>query len=140
MHYTEVTVGRTLLATLDHGESLLGDLAALATEADVDSGRVIGFGAVQDAELASYDQDAFETETVAFPEPLGMPLLSGTITTGADGPEIRATAVLARPSGQPIAGLLERATVFEAEIAVRTFEESLGRSRDDATGTERLSL
>lgn len=205
MHVQEVAVGPSLLATLDHGEPLIGELEALAEAASIDTAWVVGAGAVQDATLGYYDQDEFVTETVEFPEPLGMPFLQATITSGnrhagaerdaddegyADDeedadekrdagakdevgeeenagaedragvggeagsdddppgergpaetePHVRAQAVLARPTGQPLAGQLEAATVFGADLYVQTFDESIARERDDATDMDRLAL
>ena len=140
MHFQAVTVGQTLLARLDHGESLLAELAALAEEADIESAWFVGSGAVQDADLSIFDQDEFEAETVSFDEPLEMPVLTGTITQGDDGPEILARAVLARPSGQAIAGTLESATVFGVEVSVQTFEDALDRETDEATDMPLLTL
>jgi hypothetical protein len=154
MHYQAVTVDRTLLVTLEYGADLAGELAAAADAADVASAWFVGWGAVEDAELAYYDQDAFEWETVTFEEPLSMPLLMGSVSReagvneGADesgegdgpgDPAATVTAVFSRPSGQAVAGRVERATVFGGEAVVQGFAEPLSREPDDATGMERLA-
>jgi hypothetical protein len=60
--------------------------------------------------------------------------------TAETEPHVRAQAVLARPTGQPLAGQLEAATVFGADLYVQTFDESIARERDDATDMDRLAL
>lgn len=140
MHFQEVTVGRTLLATLEHGESLVEELERVAAEADLESAWFAGWGAVQDADLATFDQDEFESETVSFTEPLCLPVLLGTITRAEDGFDVTARAVLSRPSGQALAGVLESATVFGVEVRLDVFDEPLGREVDDATDMSLFAL
>lgn len=191
MHYTAVTADQTLLVTLEYGADLAAELEAAATEADLASAWVVGWGAVEDAELAYFDQDAFAMESVTFEEPLSMPFFTGTVgwaagstmrssedlgaddqrqgssqmpsgsngdsdektetgnvegtepgspeDTDAGGLQARMTGALSRPSGQALAGRIERATVFGGQAIMRGFEDELTYKRDDATGMERLA-
>ena len=139
MDYQAVTPSRTLVVTLEYGAPLAGELEAAATEADLASAWVAGSGAVEDVELAIYDQDAFERETVSFEEPLQMPFATGTIADTEDGPEAAVSGVFARPSGQAVAGMVADATVFGGEMVVQGFEEPLSRQKDDASGMELLT-
>lgn len=140
MRFQEVTQERTLLVELDYDEPLASELAALAESAGLETAWVLGTGAVRDAELAVYDQDDLGTTTVAFDEPLEMPLFTSTITTAGETQTARTHGVFARPSGQALAGRLVSATVFGGEAIVWGLGESLGREPDDATGMDRLIL
>lgn len=187
MHYAAVTPDQTLLVTLEYGADLAAEIEAAASEADLASAWVVGWGAVEDAELAYYDQDAFAMDAVAFEEPLSMPFVSGTVgrtagdssgenggssektetgsvgeratgsaeesstgnaedtatgsaeDTDAGGLRASLTGVFSRPSGQSLAGQVERATVFGGQVMVQGFEDELTYERDDATAMERLA-
>ncbi|MFB6086353.1 MAG: PPC domain-containing DNA-binding protein [Halodesulfurarchaeum sp.] len=140
MHFREVTPERTLLVELAYDESLAAELRAFAEAAGLQSAWVLGSGALRTAELAVYDQDEFDPEAVAFDEPLEMPVFAATIGTGDETPTVSARAVLARPSGQALAGRLESATVFGGEAVVWAFEESLERTPAEETGMDRYAL
>ncbi|MDZ7849960.1 MAG: PPC domain-containing DNA-binding protein [Halodesulfurarchaeum sp.] len=139
MHAREVSPDRTLLVEFAYDESLRSELRAFADAAEIESAWVLGTGALRSAELAVYDQDDLESRLVSYDEPLEMPLFTGTVTTG-DTPDVQLQAVLARPSGQALAGRLDSATVFFGQALVWTFEESLDRERDPDTGMDRLAL
>ncbi|MFP4530955.1 MAG: PPC domain-containing DNA-binding protein [Halodesulfurarchaeum sp.] len=140
MHFREVTPDRTLLVELAYDEPLRAELRAFADAAAIESAWVLGTGALRSAELAVYDQDALEYGTVAYDEPLEMPLFAATIGTENGAPTASARAVLARPSGQALAGRLESATVFGGEAIVWAFEESLDRTPSAQTGMDRFEL
>ena len=140
MHFREVTPDRTLLVEFAYDEPLAAELAAFAKAAAIDSAWVLGSGALRGAELAVYDQDELRSESVAYDEPLEMPLFAGTIATDGESADVQLQALLARPSGQAIAGRLESATVFGGQALVWGFEESIGRERDPDTGMDRLTL
>ncbi|MFB6125475.1 MAG: PPC domain-containing DNA-binding protein [Halanaeroarchaeum sp.] len=137
MQTREVSGDREFFCTLEHGATVHEELAAFAAAEDVETGWFWGTGAVQDATLATDDQDEFATERVDYAEPLGMPALAGWLARDEAGdPTVVATAVLARPSGQALAGRLDRATVFDAEVYVHTFAETIARTPDAATDRE----
>jgi predicted DNA-binding protein with PD1-like motif len=140
MHAQEVTPERTLLVDLEYDESLSSELAAVAESADLESAWVLGTGAVREAQVAVYDQNEFTAESVAFDEPLELPVFTGPITTTDESPASQVQGVLARPSGQALAGRIESATVFGGTAIVWGLAESLSRDPDPATGVDRLSL
>ncbi|MFW5919412.1 MAG: PPC domain-containing DNA-binding protein [Halanaeroarchaeum sp.] len=140
MHAQEVTPEHTLLVELEYDESLSSELAAIAESTDLESAWVLGTGALREAELAVYDQDEFATESVTVDEPLELPIFTGTITTTAETPDVQVQGVLARPSGQALAGRIESATVFSGTVLVWGFSESLPKERDPATGMDRFSV
>lgn len=140
MRFQEVTPERTLLVDLEYDESLAGELSAATESAGLESAWVLGSGGLRAAELAFYDQDEFTRETVAFEEPLELPVFTGTITTTGDTPAVQVQGVLARPSGQALAGRIETATVFGGNALLWGFDESLERDPDPATGLDRFVL
>ncbi|ALG80965.1 PPC domain-containing DNA-binding protein [Halanaeroarchaeum sulfurireducens] len=137
MDYREVSVDREFLLTLSYGADYHEEIESFAADRDVEAARDGGTGAVEDVELGIFDQDEFEYETVAFEEPLEVVACMGSVALDEAGtPVADAHVTLARPSGQAIAGRLERATVFSGECYLRTFAESLDRERDETTGRD----
>ncbi|WP_435099037.1 PPC domain-containing DNA-binding protein [Halarchaeum sp. P4] len=137
MDAREVTGEREFAVRFDYGEEWVAEIESFVAAADVESGWFHATGAVEDAELAYYDQDAFEYETVTYDEPLEVAACTGTIALDEDGePSVDAHVVLSRPSGQTVSGALVRATVFDGELYCRTFEDALTRGRDTASGRE----
>ncbi|MBP2251996.1 putative DNA-binding protein with PD1-like motif [Halarchaeum solikamskense] len=135
MDAREVTGDREFAVRLDYGTEWIDEIESFAAAADVEAGWFHATGAVEDAELAYYDQDAFAYETVSYDEPLEVASCTGTIALDDDDdPAIAAHVVLSRPSGQSIAGALERATVFDGELYCRTFDDYLTRDVDPAGG------
>jgi predicted DNA-binding protein with PD1-like motif len=135
MDYREVSGDREFLLTLSYGADWREEIERFATDQDVTAAWFVGWGAVEDAELAFYDQDAFETETVAFAEPLEVAACVGSVVLDEEGdPVADAHVTLSRPSGQALAGRLDRATVFSGELYLRAFEEPLERERSETTG------
>jgi len=140
MRFQEVGPARPLLVDFAYDEELLAELRSFATAAAVQTAWVVGTGALREAEIGVYDQDDYEVHTVSYDEPLELPLFAGTITTGDGDPTVQLRGVLARPSGQALAGQLVSATVFGGEAAVWDYEASIDRETDAATGMDRLDL
>ncbi|GAA0296317.1 PPC domain-containing DNA-binding protein [Halarchaeum salinum] len=134
MDAREVTGEREFAVRFEHGAEWIAEIESFAAAADVEAGWFHATGAVEDAELAYYDQDAFAYETVRYDEPLEVASCTGTIALRDDEPAISAHVVLSRPSGQSVAGALERATVFDGELYCRTFDDYLTRDVDPAGG------
>ncbi|MFW5937299.1 MAG: PPC domain-containing DNA-binding protein [Halanaeroarchaeum sp.] len=137
MDYREVTGDREFLLSLSYGADWREEIERFAAEHDVEAAWFVGRGAVEDAELASYDQDDFEDETVSFAEPLEVATCVGSVAIGdEDAPVVDAHVTLSRPSGQALAGRLERATVFSAQVYLRSFEEAIEWERSETTGRD----
>ena len=140
MRFQEVGPARPLLVDLAYDEGLLAELRSFAAAAAVETAWVVGTGALREAEIGIYDQDDYERRTVRYDEPLELPLFAGTITTAGEDPDVQLRGLLARPSGQALAGHLVSATVFGGQAAVWDFEASIARETDAATGMDRLDL
>jgi len=134
MDAREVTGEREFVVRLGYGEDWCEEIEAFTVAADVDAGWFHATGAVEDAELAYYDQDEFAYETVTYDEPLEVAACTGTIAMRDGEPEALVRAVLSRPSGQAVAGVLRRATVFDGELYCRVFEDPLTRDVDPSGG------
>ncbi|GAB7014397.1 PPC domain-containing DNA-binding protein [Halolamina salina] len=133
MDYRELSPDREFLARLETGADWREEIESLAVEEDVDAAWFNAMGAVQDAVVWFYDQQAGEYESVEFEEPLEVAACMGNVSY-LDGERFAHThAVLSRPSGQALAGHLDAGTVFAGEVYMRTFEEPLEREHDEET-------
>jgi predicted DNA-binding protein with PD1-like motif len=133
MDYREVSPDREVVARLEHGADWREELESLATAIDAEAAWFRAMGAVQDAEIWFYDQDALEYEAVHFDEPLEVAACVGNVSWLDEERFAHTHAVLSRPSGQTLAGHLNRATVFAGEVHMRSFEEPLERDHHAVT-------
>jgi len=133
MDYQEVEGAREYVARLEHGRDWRGQIEAFADAEGIDAAFFIGLGAVQDAELAFYDQDEQVYETIAFDEPLEVVPAVGNISWLGDERFAHTHVALSRDDGTTVAGHLDAATTFAGELYVREFETTLERERDPVT-------
>ncbi|MFB6167941.1 MAG: PPC domain-containing DNA-binding protein [Haloferacaceae archaeon] len=132
----ELTVTGEYLGSLDHGADWRAEIEAFADDHEIDAGWFWATGAVQDAEIWYYDQTDREYRSVSFDEPLEVASCVGTVAR-LDGERfVDPRVVLARPSGQSLAGHLDAATTFAGECYLRAFAEPLEREYDEATGLD----
>lgn len=137
MNARELSVDAEYFARLDHGADWREEIEAFAARNDVGSAWFAGAGTVDGAEVWFYDRDEREHRSVGFDEPLAVAACVGNVSLLDGEPFAHTHAVLARPSGQALAGHLNAATVYAGELYLRTFEEPLERERDDETGLDR---
>jgi predicted DNA-binding protein with PD1-like motif len=133
MDYLEVEGTREFVARLAHGEGWRAQVEAFAADEGLSSAFFVGLGAVQDADVLFYDQDAGEYSTVAFDEPLEVAACVGNVSTLDGEPFAHTHAVLSREDGSTVAGHLDRATTFAGELYVRAFDADLERAHDETT-------
>lgn len=133
MDYREVSPDREVMARLEHGADWREELESLARSIDAEAAWFRAMGAVQNAEIWFYDQEALEYEAVYFDEPLEVAACLGNVSWLDEERFAHTHAVLSRPSGQTLAGHLNRATVFAGEVHMRSFEEPLSRHHDADT-------
>jgi predicted DNA-binding protein with PD1-like motif len=133
MDYLEVEGTREFVARLAHGEDWRAQVEAFAADEGLSSAFFVGLGAVQDADVLFYDQDAGEYSTVAFDEPLEVAACVGNVSTLNGEPFAHTHAVLSREDGSTVAGHLDRATTFAGELYVRAFDADLERAHDETT-------
>lgn len=136
MNGRELTVTGEYLGSLNHGADWRAEIETFADDHEVDAGWFWAMGAVQDAEVWYYDQTDREYRSVTFDEPLEVASCVGNVAR-LDGERFAHThAVLARQSGQSLAGHLDAGTVFAGECYLRAFAEPLERAYDEATGLD----
>ncbi|MEF8813233.1 MAG: PPC domain-containing DNA-binding protein [Halovenus sp.] len=133
MDYQEVESAREYVARLEHGRDWRGQIEAFADEEGIDAAFFIGLGAVQDAELAFYDQDEQVYESIVFDEPLEVVPAVGNISWLGDERFAHTHVALSRDDGSVVAGHLDAATTFAGELYVREFATTLERERDPVT-------
>jgi len=133
MNYREVTASREYLARLDTGADWREEIERLAADEGIDAAWFAGMGAVQDADVWYYDQNATEYRSVTFDEPLEVAACVGNVALLDGEPFAHTHAVLSRRSGQALAGHLNAATVFAGELHLTAFAEPLVREHDDVT-------
>ncbi len=136
MNYREVEATSEYLARLETGADWRGEIEDFAVERDIDAAWFNAMGAVRDAEVWFYDQEEKEYRAVEFEEPLEVAACVGNVGLLDGEPFAHTHAVLSRPSGQSLAGHLNRAEVFAGEVHLRVFETPLEREYDPTTGLD----
>jgi len=133
MDYQSVETGGEYLARLETGADWRAEIEALADDVGADAAWFTALGALQDAEVWFYDQNAQRYEPIAFDEPLEVASCVGNVSL-LDGDRFAHThVVLSGPDGNAIAGHLNEATVWAGEVHLRVFEDPLEREHDETT-------
>ena len=131
----ELKPGRYFLFGLDYGSEIVASITALAESLGVEAGIVSGIGALKDAAIGYYDQEAHEYRAVEIDRPAEISSLSANISIRDGRPFVHVHATLADSKGCVRGGHLTRGTVFAAEVSI---QELLGRppvrSLDPTTG------
>jgi predicted DNA-binding protein with PD1-like motif len=127
--------GRSILARLDHGEEMIGQIADLARERKIKAAAISAIGALSQADLGFYDQAGREYRVRRVEVPVEIASCTGNISLMDGEPFVHAHAVLADSSGTVLAGHLVRGTIFAAELFLQELAEAdLNRSWDEKTG------
>ena len=127
--------GRSLLARLDHGEEIIGQITDVARERKIKAAAISAIGALSQADLGFYDQAGREYRVRRVEVPMEITSCTGNISLLEGEPFVHAHAVLADSSGTVLAGHLVRGTIFAAELFVQELAEAdLHRSWDKQTG------
>ena len=131
----ESIAGRSLLARLDHGKEIMGQITDLARERKIKAAAISAIGALSQADLGFYDQAGREYLVRRVEVPMEIASCTGNISLLEGEPFVHAHAVLADSSGTVLAGHLVRGTIFAAELFVQELAEAdLHRSWDKQTG------
>ena len=155
MDYRRVSGGREYVARLAHGRDWRGQIEGFAGDEGIDAAFFVGLGAVEDATLSFYDQNAQTYQSVTFEEPFEVAAAVGNLSHREDGggtPASDGTAAeeterfahthvtLTRPDGSAIGGHLDAATTFAGELYVREFDTHLERAHDETTDLDLWQL
>jgi predicted DNA-binding protein with PD1-like motif len=133
MDYREVDGTREFVCRLAHGADWRGEIESLAREEDIAAAVFVALGAVQDATIYFYNQEAKTYEPETFEEPFEVAACVGNVSVLAGEPFAHTHAVLSRRDGSAVAGHLDEATVFAGECYVRAFDVPLERAHDATT-------
>ncbi len=140
MDYQEVDATREFVARLEHDRDWRAQVEAFAAEQEIASAFFLGLGAVQDAELAFYDQDSQAYDSIVFDEHLEVVPAVGNVSMLDGEPFAHTHVALSRPDGTTVAGHLDSATVFAGELYLRAFDTELVRERDPVTDLDLWEL
>jgi predicted DNA-binding protein with PD1-like motif len=133
---TAYETGKVVMAGLPHDSDLLGAIADLARENNIEVGTIIAIGAVKNARIGYYDQSAREYREQDIEEPMEISSCLGNISLKDGEIFVHAHINLADREGRVMGGHLCVGTiVFAAECRITELKgESLERSYDDITG------
>jgi uncharacterized protein len=127
--------GRSLLARLDSGAEIIGQITILAKDMEIEAAFISAIGALSRADLGCYDQASREYHASPVDEPVEIAACSGNISLLEGRPFVHAHAVLANGRGRSWAGHLIRGTIFAAEVFLQELSGlPLKRVPDSITG------
>ncbi|MBN2313764.1 MAG: DNA-binding protein [Sedimentisphaerales bacterium] len=134
--YHEVTPRRTFMGKLKFGADLLEELTAVCVENDIRLGRVEALGAVRQARIGYYDQQAKEYDFHEMDEPLEITKLIGNISLRDGKPMVHAHITLADSEGNAYGGHLAPGTIiFATEFIITAYDgPDFVREYDKPTG------
>ncbi len=133
MDYRAVETTDEYVARLETGTDWRAEIEALAADVDAGAAWFTALGAVQDAELAFYDQDDFEYYSIDADEPLEVASCVGNVSWLDEDRFAHTHVVLSDADGRTISGHLNEATVWAGEVYMRVFEDDLDREFDETT-------
>ncbi|MDR9412566.1 MAG: DNA-binding protein [Haloquadratum sp.] len=136
MHTRGATPTETLLCRLETDQPWRGSIEAYAADRGIAAAWFTGMGAVQEATLAFYDQEAETYERFSVDEHLEVASCVGNIAMLDGAPFAHTHMVLSRPDGTTVAGHLDEATVFAGELHMQVYETPLERQHHAPTGLD----
>ncbi len=135
------TLGSTYIIRLDPGDKIVESLKALAERDRIGFGYFIGLGAVREAEIGHFDPATARYSGLKIEEPCEIASLHGNLTLKDGRPFVHAHIALGDKSFNVRGGHLKEAVVSAtAELVLTTFQEDIGRRKDETTGLEVLDL
>jgi len=127
--------GRSILASLDNGTEIIGQITDLAKGMGIEAAFISAIGALSQADLGYYDQATRKYLVNPVDEPVELAACSGNISLLEGQPFVHAHAVLADGKGHTWGGHLVRGTVFAAELYLQELSGlPLKRVPDSITG------
>lgn len=136
-----LTGRKDYLVGLRKDADLLSEIGRRVGELDISAATFTAIGAVQNAEIAYYDQGVKEYVTQSLPDPMEMVSCTGNVAWKADSSEmvVHAHAVFGRRDGSLVGGHVVSATLFAGELHLVSAAERLVRRFDRETGLHLLS-
>ena len=131
----DLSLGRCLIAKLDHGLDIVSQIKDLAKKEKIEVGIFSAIGALMQVEFAFYDQVSHEYHEIPIDEPMELVSCSGNISIRDNQPFVHAHAALADSEGRVWGGHLIGGKVFAAELCIQELlGEPLIRNYDSITG------
>jgi hypothetical protein len=131
----EFELGRSLLARLEHGEEIIGQITSIIREEDIRAGHLSAIGALEEAEIGCYNQQTHKYQGIKINEPVEIASCSGNISLLEGRPFAHVHAVLSGMEGKVLAGHLTSGRIFAAELYIQELGgQELIRSEDPVTG------
>lgn len=125
------------MARLDQGKEIIASITALAVDMGITTASFSAIGALSQAEIACYDQQAHRYLRTSVDRAVELASCTGNITIKEGKAFVHAHAVLADSSLDAKAGHLMSGTVFAAELYMVEFlgqARPLVRNFDPSTG------
>jgi uncharacterized protein len=127
--------GRCLLASLEYGADIIGQISRLAGDEKIETGIFDAIGALSRAELGYYDQVSRQYGKILVEEPMELVSCLGNITMKKGQPFVHAHAILGDKNGKVLGGHLTSGLVFAAELHLEELQgPPLKRALDSITG------
>jgi uncharacterized protein len=136
----EGATGRRVVASLESGTDLLGEIERLAAEHRISFGEVRGIGSLDHACVSFYDQTAKMDRELRFDRPMMLLALAGTVLEEDDRAGAHCHVVLADDSGRAFGGDISAGCrVFSCELVIEELSAgAISRQVDAATGLARF--
>jgi uncharacterized protein len=132
----ELSGQRTFVVVLSTGEEAMRELIAFAKSQNITAAQLTAIGALSDAELAYFDWEKKDYQSIPVREQVEVASLIGDIASGPSGePSLHIHLVLARRDGTALAGHLTRARVRPTlEVIINESPAHLRKVHDPESG------
>jgi uncharacterized protein len=132
----EFKTGRVFVGRLPHGADLLEAITACCRERGVRMAEISAIGALSQARVGYYEQDAKIYRELGFPGHCEILSLIGTVSVRDGAPAVHAHVTLADDEGRSFGGhLIAGCRVFACELVITELSgEPLVRGFDETTG------
>ena len=132
----ELSGQRTFVVVLSTGEEAMGELIAFAKSQNIAAAQLTAIGALSDAELAYFDWEKKDYQSIPVREQVEVASLIGDVASGPSGePSLHIHLVLARRDGTALAGHLTRARVRPTlEVIIKESPAHLRKVHDPESG------
>jgi uncharacterized protein len=132
----ELSGQRTFVVVLSTGEEAMGELIAFAKSQNIAAAQLTAIGALSDAELAYFDWEKKDYQSIPVREQVEVASLIGDVASGPSGePSLHIHLVLARRDGTALAGHLTRARVRPTlEVIINESPAHLRKVHDPESG------
>ena len=134
MGFARLDAAGEFFIRLPYGSELLAEVREFAVKSNVSSGFFTVIGAVEEAVLGFYRQDALEYVEERFIEPLEIASCTGNVMIKDGKCFVHAHACLSRKDASIVGGHLLSARVFVGEVFFKSFGNRLTRRFDEKTG------